>query len=320
MQFRLADQQDLRLRSSEGALRANFSKFASCRVCTRLLEATPMIPLKDNLSCRPFPLVTWILIAINCAAFAVELMLPESQINAFFSTWAVIPAKVMHAFASGDPALIGMAMLSVLTAMFLHGGWMHLIGNMIFLQAFGRAVEARLGRLRYIAFYVLGGFAAWGLHMFTDPASHAPALGASGAIAAVLGAYLVFYPKAEFKTLFLLGVVPILAVVRAYWLLLIWFGMQLFSGVSGLMDPSAGGGVAYWAHIGGFLFGAIAAGAVAVLKPVSSVCYTPISCACDCAGKCTKGHNHRWQVLKFWQSKPSCNSGHHHHHDGDGNQ
>lgn len=275
-----------------------------------------MIPLRDNLSCKVFPIVTLVLIALNCVAFAIELMLPESAIEAFFQTWAVVPGKVTDAFTSGNPALIAMALLSVLTAMFLHGGWAHILGNMIFLQAFGKAVEARLGTWRYIGFYLLGGFAAWGLHMLPDPLSRIPALGASGAIAAVLGAYLVFYPKAEFKTLFITPL-PILAVVRAYWLLLVWIIMQLVPGINELLDPSSGGGVAYWAHIGGFLFGVAAAGLFAWIKPVNSVCYTPLSCDCDCAGKCKKNHNHKWKLVRFWQSKPACNRGGHDHHDGD---
>lgn len=274
-----------------------------------------MIPLRDNLSCRTFPIATLVLIALNLVAFAIELMLPANAIGSFFQTWAVVPSKVTHAFASGDPSLIAMAMLSFLTASFLHGGWAHIIGNMVFLQAFGRAVEARFGVWRYVGFYLLGGGAAWGMHMFTETASRIPALGASGAIAAVLGAYLVFYPKAEFKTLFMMGFLPVLAVIRAYWLLVVWFALQLYSGIGGLMDPSAGAGVAYWAHIGGFLFGMVAAGLVAWLRPVSSVCYVPLSCACNCAGKCTK--NHRWEVLKFWQTKKPCDGGHHHDGHGD---
>jgi membrane associated rhomboid family serine protease len=271
-----------------------------------------MIPLKDNLSCKTFPIATLILIALNVVAFGIELMLPEAQIETFFQTWAVVPAKVSHAFASGNPALIGMSMLSVLTAMFLHGGWSHIIGNMVFFQAFGKSVEARLGALKFTIVYILGGFAAWGLHMFTDPTSTAPALGASGAIAAVLGAYFVFYPKAKFKTLFITPL-PVLAVVYAYWLCGAWFIMQLISGVGGIMNPSAdAGGVAYWAHIGGFLFGMIVAGAWALLKPVSTVCYTPLACNCDCAGKCSKSH--KFEILKFWKSstKNSCGGNHKH--------
>lgn len=273
-----------------------------------------MIPLKDNLSCKIFPIATLVLIALNVIAFGIELMVPADQVEHFFMTWAMVPANMTHAWLSGNPAAIGMSLLTVLTAMFLHGGWSHIIGNMIFLQAFGRAVEGRLGWFKYLLVYIAGGFAAWGLHFFTDPTSMAPALGASGAIAAVLGAYLVFYPKAEFKTLFITPL-PILAVVRAYWLLIAWIAMQLFSGVGGLLHPAAdGGGVAYWAHIGGFLFGMIVAGVYATLRPQSAICYTPLSCGCECGSKCSK--KSKFEIVRFWGgSKPTCGRGDHHHHD-----
>lgn len=269
-----------------------------------------MIPIRDNLSCKTFPLATLILLALNCVAFAIELMLPESAVEGFFMTYAVVPAKVSAAFASGDPTLIGMAILSIFTAMFLHGGWMHLIGNMVFLQAFGRAVEARLGSVKFVLFYLLGGFAAWGLHMFTDPMSPIPALGASGAIAAVLGGYLLFYPKAEFKAVAFAGL-PLLVVVRAYWLLPVWFLTQLNDGITNL--SATGGGVAYWAHIGGFLAGMILAGLWHMYRPQSSVCYVPISCECNCAGgheHCTKNHKHKLSFLGFGKKH---NHDHHSH-------
>lgn len=260
-----------------------------------------MIPLKDNLSCKVFPIATLIIIALNCIAFAIELMVPEAQQQAFFMSWCVVPAKISASLASGDLIAIGMSFLTVLTAMFLHGGWAHLIGNMVFLQAYGRSAEARLGTLQFVGFYLLGGFAAWGLHMFIDPLSPVPALGASGAIAAVLGGYLIFFPKAEFKTLIIAGILPILAVIRAYWLLIVWFVTQLVSGVGGLVDPSEGGGVAYWAHIGGFLFGTLAAGIWMLMTPTNAACYEPMDCGCDCGtcGEegCKKHRNNKVRIL-----------------------
>src|SRR5205823_5347949 len=120
--------------------------------------------------------------------FVVELMVQGSgSADAFFGAYTMVPAKVMHAFASADPHLIGVAILSVFTAMFLHGGWMHLIGNMVYLFAFGRGMEARLGRAGYVFFYLLAGVAAAALQIWSDPASPVPTLGASGAIAGVLG-------------------------------------------------------------------------------------------------------------------------------------
>jgi membrane associated rhomboid family serine protease len=274
-----------------------------------------MIPLKDNLSCKVFPWVTLILIALNCVGFAIELSLPDGAVGNFMMHWCVVPSNIMHAFASGSIAAMGMALLTVVTAMFLHGGWMHLIGNMVFLQAFGRAVEARLGSVRFFLLYILGGFAAWGMHMFSDPTSTVPALGASGAIAFVLGAYLVFYPKAEMKTVFLLGVLPLLVVVRAWLLLVVWFGLQLIDGIGPILNPTAdAGGVAYWAHIGGFLFGTLAAGIWSLARPVSSVCYTPMTaCACDCKGPCHK--KHWFGFLSLRRNNASGNEGHSCKHD-----
>lgn len=267
-----------------------------------------MIPWKDNLSCRTFPIATIILIVINALAFAVELMVPADQMQSFFETWAVVPHKVSTAFASGDPGLMAMALLSICTAMFLHGGWAHLFGNMIFLQAFGRSVESRMGSVKYTLFYLLGGFAAWGMHMFTDPSSTTPALGASGAIAAVLGAYLVFFPKAEFKTLIMVGIIPVMAVISAWWLLLAWFGMQLISGVGGLQD-AGGGGVAYWAHIGGFLAGVLIGAAWAMIRPQSDICYVQLNCDCHCkGGACKKNHKHKFEVIRLWGAKPAQGS------------
>jgi membrane associated rhomboid family serine protease len=144
---------------------------------------------------------------------------------------------------------------SVFVAMFLHGGWLHIGGNMLFLWIFGNNVEDRLGPVVFVAFYLLGGLAATGLQLAFDPNSAVPNLGASGAIAAILGAYAVMYPRARVYTLIFLGFfftsveLPALVVLGA------WFVLQLFSGVGGLGDQ-VNGGVAYWAHVGGFVFGA----------------------------------------------------------------
>lgn len=261
-----------------------------------------MIPLKDNLTCRAFPLATFILIALNCVAFVIELMVPEAQQQDFFMNWCVVPSKISAAFASGDISLIGMALLTVVTAMFMHGGWSHLIGNMVFLNAFGRSTEGRMGSIGFTIMYLLGGFAAWGFHMFTDPMSSVPALGASGAIAFVLGAYLVFYPKADFKTLIVAGL-PVLAVIRAYWLLPVWFITQLVSGVGGLVDPSEAAGVAYWAHIGGFIAGTFVAGIWLLLTPDAKECYEEMSCGChcDCSEHKCEIHSHNRVRLLGWR-------------------
>jgi membrane associated rhomboid family serine protease len=142
---------------------------------------------------------------------------------------------------------------SVFEAMFLHGGWLHIAGNMLYLWIFGNNVEDRLGRLRYLVFYLAGGVAASALELAFGPNSAVPNLGASGAIAAVLGSYLVLFPRAQVRTL-LFGFIP--TTFRAEFVLGFWFLMQLFDGVGGL-GSHANGGVAYWAHVGGFLFGVL---------------------------------------------------------------
>lgn len=256
-----------------------------------------MIPLRDNLSCKTFPYVTLTLLLLNCVAWAIELSLGASEVRPFMSTWAIVPGKVTEAFTSGDPAGMAMAVLSFFTAMFLHGSWMHLIGNMVFLQAFGKAVEARLGSFKFLLFYLLTGATAWLFHFITEPTSMTPALGASGAIAGVLGGYLLFWPKAQFRSLAFMGPVPVLITISAFWLLPAWFATQLIPGFSGLADPSAADGVAYWAHIGGFVGGFAGAALWQFIKPDSKVCYVPIKCDCqsDCAGK------HKKKNLRFWE-------------------
>jgi membrane associated rhomboid family serine protease len=240
-----------------------------------------MIPLRDNLRCSTFPLMTLILIALNCAAFFVELMVQgNGSAEAFFGSYTMVPAEFLHAFASADPSLIGAALLSMFTAMFLHGGWMHLIGNMLYLFAFGRGIEARLGRVWYIAFYLLSGVLAAALHIWSDPTSSVPTLGASGAIAGVLGGYLLFWPKADVKGIFMLGIFPIFFTAKAFWFLLFWGAMQVFEIVSSIGSVTGGGGVAYWAHVGGFAAGIVLALLWKQWRPNSDVCVIPAACPC----------------------------------------
>jgi membrane associated rhomboid family serine protease len=151
---------------------------------------------------------------------------------------------------------------------------------MLYLFCFGRSMEARLGRLNFIAFYLLSGLAAAGLHLWSDPTSMVPTLGASGAIAGVLGGYLLLWPKAEIKGIFLLGIFPLPFTVRAYWYLLFWFGMQVVEVIGTIGQVTNGGGVAYWAHIGGFIAGLALAGAYKLWRPESDVCYIPTDCPC----------------------------------------
>lgn len=243
-----------------------------------------MIPIRDV---NPTGRLAWITLGIIVANFAVFLLWEptfQSQLRqqAFFFCHAEIPYEVTHqtnlaqggagarralaadfgpAGASSVQAFLQRRCpdkswwQSIFVAMFLHGGWLHIGGNMLFLWVFGNNVEDRLGRFAFIAFYLLGGLAAAGLQLAFDPSSAVPNLGASGAIAAVLGAYFVMFPRARVYTLvifFFITAVELPAVV----VLGAWFVLQLFSGVGGL-GTQVNGGVAYWAHVGGFAFGMV---------------------------------------------------------------
>jgi membrane associated rhomboid family serine protease len=215
-----------------------------------------MLPLRDNIRSISFPVVNWILIAINILVFFLEVSLPEQQLNRLIMTWGMTPA---HLHLS-DPTYLLSApqpLLTLITHMFLHGGWVHVISNLWFLFIFGDNVEDRMGSGRYLAFYLLGGIAAAALQAFVSPNSTIPSVGASGAIAAVLGAYVVLFPGARVYTLIPLFILPWFVEIQAVFYLGYWFVTQLFSGVANLGMPESvnAGGVAWWAHIGGFLFG-----------------------------------------------------------------
>jgi membrane associated rhomboid family serine protease len=204
------------------------------------------IPLRD-ISRRPVhrPVVTISIIVINVVVFLLELAGGEP----FVLQWAVIPAYIVA----------GQRWITILTAMFMHGGWMHIIGNMVFLWAFGPEIEDAMGPLRYLAFYLLGGIVASVAQIAAMSSSTVPNLGASGAIAAVMGAFLITYPRDKIRTLLLLGWFITVTVIPASVLIVIWFLIQLFSQVGSVVAAQSGGGVAYMAHVGGFIFGAIAA-------------------------------------------------------------
>jgi membrane associated rhomboid family serine protease len=235
-----------------------------------------MIPLRDNLRCKLFPIATLVIVALNLLAWFYELMVQNSgATEQFMSTYCMIPSKVVTAFQSADPHLMLWAVISVFTAMFLHGSWMHIIGNMAFFFAFGRGMEARLGRARFVAFYLLCGLTATLLQIWSDPSSSVPNLGASGAIAGVLGGYIMFWPKA--RVFGIMPTPPFAAETWAFLFLPSWFVIQLLS----VLGPQVGeGGVAYWAHIGGFLGGLALAGMWKLYQPVSDVCYIPSDCDC----------------------------------------
>ena len=203
------------------------------------------IPLRD-ISRRPVhrPVITVSIITINVLVFVLELLGGD----AFVQQWSVVPATIVA----------GQHWVTILTAMFMHGGWMHIIGNMVFLWAFGPEIEDAMGPLRYLAFYLLGGLVAFAAQIAAMSSSTVPNLGASGAIAAVMGGFLITYPRDRIRTLLLLGWFVTVTVIPAAVLIGIWFLLQLFSEI-GAVAQAQSGGVAYMAHVGGFAFGAITA-------------------------------------------------------------
>jgi len=202
------------------------------------------IPLRD-ISRRPAhrPVITIAIIAVNVFVFILELL----GGNAFVQQWAVIPANIAA----------GQRWITIFTAMFMHGSWMHIIGNMVFLWAFGPEIEDAMGPVRYLVFYLLGGLIAFGAQIAVMTDSTVPNLGASGAIAAVMGAFLITYPRDRIRTLLFLGWFVTVTVLPAALLIGLWFVLQLFSEV-GSVAQAQSGGVAYMAHVGGFIFGAVA--------------------------------------------------------------
>ena len=207
-----------------------------------------MIPIRDENPTHSVPIVTYVLIVVNIVVFIIQTML-GSYNEQFIYQFALIPSD-----ASSFNSLESLA--NIFSSMFMHAGLAHIGGNMLYLWIFGDNVEDRLGSVKYLLFYVIGGVIASITHIYTNPASSIPTVGASGAIAAVLGAYLVLYPQQKVLTLIPLGFWMRITMVPAFLVLGLWFVLQLFSGVMSLGGPDVGG-VAFWAHIGGFITGVL---------------------------------------------------------------
>jgi membrane associated rhomboid family serine protease len=199
-----------------------------------------LVPLTDA-SRRPVrvPLITALIIVVNVIVFGMELVHGEP----FVQAWAAIPNQIVY----------GHRWVTVLTAMFMHASWSHIIGNMVFLWAFGPEVEDAMGRGRYLIFYLLGGIVAMLAQVLADPHSTVPNLGASGAIAAVMGAFLVMYPRDQIKSILVIFIFVKVTFIPACVLIGVWFLTQLVD--AGKVAQAQTGGVAYLAHIGGFIFG-----------------------------------------------------------------
>jgi membrane associated rhomboid family serine protease len=246
-----------------------------------------LFPLKDNIPLARFPLVTVFLIALNVVVYLLEIRhgghLFGGPTDSVTVRYGAIPYELTHpgdhcglatqptseglvatVACQGQPGVTGNpgpqppTWVTPFTSMFLHGSFLHIFGNMLFLAIFGPTVEDKIGRIRFLAFYLLGGLVALAAQVLVSPDSTSPTLGASGAIAAVLGAYILMYPRARVLTLIFVIFFATLVELPAAYLLGFWFLTQLFFGLEGLANPLGGEGVAYFAHIGGFAFGLLA--------------------------------------------------------------
>ena len=202
-----------------------------------------MIPLGDA-SRRPynFPIATTLLILANAVFFWLEL----TRSDAFINRWVLVPSHIAQ----------GRDLVTIFTAMFMHAGWLHILGNMLFFWVFAPAIEDVMGPVNFLVFYLLGGIAATLAQVYIDPSSTVPNLGASGAIAAVMGAFLLTYPADRIRTLLIIGFFIDVTFIPAIILIGVWFLLQLFN-ASGAITQTQAGGVAYAAHVGGFVFGAL---------------------------------------------------------------
>ncbi len=205
-----------------------------------------MLPIRDHNPSQRTPYVTYVLMAINIAVFLYGLayLATNADINRFYFDYGMIPARITA----------GENYLSLFTSMFVHAGFMHLAGNMLFLYIFGDNMEDEMGHLPFLAFYIVSGIGADLAQFALDPQSQIPTVGASGAIAGVMGGYLLLFPKAKVDIFIFLVIIIRIIPIPSFVMLGLWFALQVFNGVT--LDPT-GGGVAYWAHAGGFVVGFI---------------------------------------------------------------
>src|SRR5437868_7134726 len=211
-----------------------------------------MIPIGDTVPRRNPPIATWFIILINCLVFFFELTLPPHMLVEFFYRFGLVPARYTHPAWAMWLGLPVDDYFPFLTSMFLHGGWLHIIGNMWGLWIFGDNVEDRMGPVRFVFFYLLCGLAAGLTHFYTNPHSTMPTVGASGAIAGVMGAYLLLFPHARILVLFPVFFIPLFFELPAVLYLGFWALLQLFSGTLSLAAPQDVSGIAWWGHVGGF--------------------------------------------------------------------
>ncbi|MGJ3249027.1 MAG: rhomboid family intramembrane serine protease [Elainellaceae cyanobacterium] len=219
-----------------------------------------MVPLRDENPVKITPYVTYGLIALNILIFFFESALSPQGLTEFFYTWAVVPKQLTQSFQGGFSYANAFEWSTLITAQFLHAGFLHVAGNMLYLWVFGNNLEEQLGRINFVVFYLLCGVLASLAQWFFAPDSTIPSLGASGAIAGVMGAYIFRYPKVRILTFIPLGIFFYTIRIPALLFLGFWFVQQALYGLASLGAPAnvgmESGGVAYWAHAGGFVFGA----------------------------------------------------------------
>jgi membrane associated rhomboid family serine protease len=217
-----------------------------------------MIPLKDLTPRRSFPVITLLLIIANVIVFFYQISLPPQTGDLLVKTYGLVPVRIQYALAGTHHMTFARAFIPLFTCMFLHGGWLHIIGNMWFLWIFGGNVEDRFGSFPYLLFYLVCGLGSGISQVVFSWGSAVPSIGASGAISGVLGAYVVFFPGSRILTLVTLLIIWFMARIPAVVFIGLWFIVQLLSGVSTLGAINRGG-VAFWAHVGGFVLGVIIA-------------------------------------------------------------
>ena len=227
-----------------------------------------MIPLKDLTPHYRKPWMTFALIAVNSIVFIYQLGLSQRELRLFINQYALIPARIEMALTTSRVSLGG-ALAPMFTSMFLHGGCLHIIGNMWFLWIFGDVVEDRMGRIPYLIFYIVCGLGAAVAQTIVSWGSTVPTLGASGAIAGVMGAYIVWFPRSQVLTLVPLLIFFFTIRLPAFFVVGYWFVLQFLSGLAALTMPDTGG-VAFWAHVGGFLLGVLLASTMRPRTPVVS--------------------------------------------------
>ncbi len=216
-----------------------------------------MFPINDDNPTQITPYVTIGLITTNVLIFLYQIGLPSQGLSRFYRLYAIVPRELSASFAGIAVNQSIPEWATLITSQFLHGGWMHLIGNMLFLWIFGNNIEDRMGHIRFLVFYLTCGILAGLSQWFFSQGSMVPSLGASGAIAGVMGAYILRFPHARINTLVWLGFFATFVRIPAIFFLGIWFFSQALNSIASLGAPANMGGIAYWAHAGGFVFGAV---------------------------------------------------------------